>query len=106
MAQSIGANLLPCQTSTKGKHKSELKNVGLDWHWGFVRMEHLLLKSLTHPQMRFYLFIVLIYRAHLKEETGLDMKILRYLYNNLQDLVSFKKCLILRFFSDIYFSGC
>ena len=77
IVQSIGANLFPLPAKIKTKTDAK---AGLNWQWGFVRMEHLLLKSLTHPQMRFYLFIIIMFRTHLRDKTGLDMTILRYLF--------------------------
>ena len=59
--------------------KSGLKEWHAEWRWEFVRMQHLLLKSLNHPQTRFFLFVILMFRTHLKETTSLDPSLLRYL---------------------------
>ena len=47
IVQSIGANLIPMASSKSNKSGTR----GLKWQWAFVRMEHLLLKTLSHPQM-------------------------------------------------------
>lgn len=63
--QWIGASLIP---------SSIVRN---EWQWQFVKMEHYLLKSLNHPQTRFFLFVTLLFRTHLADSTGLDISFLR-----------------------------
>lgn len=63
--QWIGATLIPSRM---------VKN---EWQWQFVKMEHHLLKSLNHPQTRFFLFVTLLFRSHLADSTGLDISFLR-----------------------------
>ncbi len=77
--QWIGASLVPTgfapYTRVKG---SGLKPWHMEWQWEFVQMEHYLMKSLNHPQSRFFLFIVLMFRTHIKEAAMLDFAILRH----------------------------
>ena len=65
--------------SVKGtSSKSGLKEWHAEWQWEFVRMQQFLLKSLNHPQTRFFLFVILMYRTHLKETTSIDEAFLRF----------------------------
>ena len=78
--QWIGASLIPSGFIPPQKIKlHSSKEWHYEWQWEFVRMEHLLLKTLNHPQMRFFLFITLMFRSHLSESTKLDFANLRYL---------------------------
>ena len=65
------------QTSSK----SGLKDWHTEWQWEFVRMQQFLLKSLNHPQTRFFLFVILMFRTHLKETTSIDESFLRFVYD-------------------------
>ena len=78
--QLIGASLVPAGFAPHVKENytaSKFKEWTAEWNWEFIRMEHFLLKSFNHPQMRFFLFIMLMYQTHLKESTSLDPAFLR-----------------------------
>ena len=79
--QWIGASLVPSGLTPTVKpttSKSGLKEWHAEWQWEFVRMEHFLLRTLNHPQIRFFLFVILMFKTHLKETTGLDQSFLRF----------------------------
>lgn len=78
--QRIGSNLIPQgflpALSSSGPGQKPKKEVvqehNLEWQWEFVKMEHKLHERLTHPQLRFLLFIMLLFKTHLQDSTSLE----------------------------------
>ena len=87
------------QTSSK----SGLKEWHAEWQWEFVRMQQFLLKSLNHPQTRFFLFVILMFRTHLKETTSIDESFLRFVLDFFHFFLLNHSLLC---FVGITFSGC
>jgi hypothetical protein len=86
--KSLVPGFVPTVKGTSSK--SGLKEWHAEWQWEFVRMQQFLLKSLNHPQTRFFLFVILMFRTHLKETTSIDESFLRFVLDFFQFFFSVK----------------
>ena len=78
-AQQIGCNLVPIGFLEPKKAKLQKEDIlyGLEWQIQFTKAEQLIQRHLSHPKLRCFLFINLIFKTFLEESRALGDEHLR-----------------------------